>query len=245
MTKKIIDILKTRYPEIDEKVFQSLIMQGKVFANGNKVLLKTETYKEEVKIEITENIFEKKYVSRGAYKLLEAIGLFNIEIEDKVCLDIGSSTGGFVQVLLENNAKKIYAVDVGTNQLDYSLRIIDKIKVYEKTNLKDLNKSYFQEEIDFISCDVSFISLKYVFKVASPLLSSGKKIMVLIKPQFEAPSKLVEPGGYVNEIHHEEIINKIKLIASENEFKFLNIAKSPIKGFKSKNIEYITLFERK
>ncbi|WP_315850236.1 SAM-dependent methyltransferase [Mycoplasma struthionis] len=161
MKKTIKEILLEKTTLL-EKEIEYLIRSQKVIVNGEKILLPSLKYEEnDITFEILEN--KKSYVSRGAYKLLKAIEEFKLDIKNKVCLDIGSSTGGFVQVLLENDAKKVYAVDCGTNQLDYSLRINEKVVTYEKTNLKNLNKDYFLEKLDFVSCDVSFISLKHVF----------------------------------------------------------------------------------
>ncbi|TPE57074.1 TlyA family RNA methyltransferase [[Mycoplasma] falconis] len=242
--KKItLDLIVASIRNIDIKLAQALIREGKVIVNGDKVILPSLKFNlETIKIDFVG--LDKQYVSRGAYKLLEAIQLFNIDLKNKVCLDIGSSTGGFVQVMLEAEANKVYAVDSGTNQLDYSLRINEKVKVYEQTNLKNLQLDMFDEKIDFVSCDVSFISLKHVFEVCSKILENHVKIMALIKPQFEASSKYVEEGGYVDPVHHEYIINKVVNFANVFGFKMKSIALSPIKGEKSKNIEYISLFEK-
>ncbi|SFW05776.1 16S/23S rRNA (cytidine-2'-O)-methyltransferase TlyA [Chlamydia abortus] len=242
MKKTLIKIIKDYTNIEDEKVLFSLIKQGKIIVNGEKQFLPYAKFNDNnLNIQILES---KEYVSRGAYKLLGAIDKFNINFDNKVCLDIGSSTGGFVQVMLINNAKKVYAVDVGTNQLDYSLRINPKVTVYEKTNLKNLNSSFFLEDIDFVTCDVSFISIKNVFDVCSNFLKKGVLLMILIKPEFEAPYNLVQKGGYVSEDEHPKIIDEIKEYAKNKNFKLLQIDKSPIVGQKSKNIEYITLFER-
>ena len=242
MKKELIKILISKYPNKDEKLLISLIKEGKFIINNEKVFLPYLKFDEsDINIYYLES---KQYVSRGAYKLLEAIDKFKLNLVDLICLDIGSSTGGFVQVELEKGAKKVYAIDVGTNQLDYSLRTNKNVILYEKTNLKSLNQTFFSENIDFVSCDVSFISVKNVFDVCRNFLKSKIKLMVLIKPQFEASSNLVLKGGIVDEIHHQNIINKIIEYANEKGFKFLDIAKSPIKGYKSKNIEYISLFEK-
>ena len=242
MKKELIKILIDKYTNYSEKTLLAFIKEGKVIVNGEKSFLPF------MKFEITnlnlELLEPKKYVSRGAFKLVAAIEKFNLKLNNLVCLDIGSSTGGFVQVLLENNAKKVYAVDVGTNQLDYSLRNNPKVAVYEKTNLKDLTTNFFKEQIEFITCDVSFISTKYVFQVSKDLLQSGSKLMILIKPQFEAPSFLVLERGIVEQKHHERIIKTVIEYAKNNHFKFINAYESPITGQKSKNIEYISLFER-
>ncbi|AXE60883.1 TlyA family rRNA (cytidine-2'-O)-methyltransferase [[Mycoplasma] phocae] len=242
MKKTILEILVSKN-KIAQKEAEFLIREGKVIVNGDKILLPTLKF-DENKIEIIIKNFKKEYVSRGAYKLLAAIDQFSLDITNKICVDIGSSTGGFVDVLLKCHAKKVYAIDSGTNQLDYSLRINPNVSVHEKTNLKNLEKSMFDEIIDFITCDVSFISLKHVFLVCKNLLEKNKYIMALIKPQFEASSKYVEVGGLVKVEHHEYIVNKVINYAKENDFVLERIAQSPILGEKSKNIEYISLFRK-
>lgn len=224
------------------KIAESYIREGKIIANGEKVFLPSLKFEETTaKIEVLK---QNEYVSRAAYKLLSAIDEFNIDVVNKVCLDIGSSTGGFVQVLLEAGAKKVYAIDSGTNQLDYSLRVNPKVDVHEKTNLKILVPQMFAEPIQFVSCDVSFIGLKHVFKVCQDLLSPKTQIMALIKPQFEASSKYVSAGGFVEEKYHEFIINRVVEYAVNHHFKLINIKKSPVLGEKAKNIEYISVFEK-
>ncbi|BAP39359.1 TlyA family RNA methyltransferase [Metamycoplasma canadense] len=243
MKKTLKELIKQKY-NLDDKTIDSLAMQGKIFVNNEKIFLSSFKFKEDCKIEINDK--KNKYVSRGAYKLKKAIEEFNIQPEDKICLDIGSSTGGFVQVLLEYKAKKVYALDSGTNQLDFSLRQNKNVFVYEKTNLKNITSEMFKEKIDLITCDVSFISLKNVFEICNRSFENGVKIMALIKPQFEASSKFVEPGGYVKEEHHEYIKNKIIRFANDNNFYLIKqIIKSPILGDKSKNIEYLSFFEKK
>ena len=182
----------------------------------------------------------KHYVSRGAYKLLKAIEIWNIDFNNKVVLDIGSSTGGFTQVALEHKANYVYALDVGTNQLDYSLRSNDKVKVLEKTNLKTITKEMFNKKIDIVITDVSFISLKHVFKVLEDF--KGITLVVLIKPQFEANSNQVQSKGIVPNELHKEIIDKVKNYAKQYNFIFQDVKESPIKGQKSGNVEYLALF---
>lgn len=184
----------------------------------------------------------KEWVSRGAYKLLFGLDKFNIDPKNMTCIDIGSSTGGFTEVLLNQGATKVYCVDSGYNQLAYSLRQNEKTIVMEKTNLKSLTKNMFNTTIDLIVTDVSFISLKHVFNVSSQLLEKKKKIIALIKPEFEASSNIVEKGGYVNEKYHSKIIDDIITFAQGKGFKNLGVIKSPILGKKSKNIEYLALF---
>lgn len=187
----------------------------------------------------------KNYVSRGALKLIKALDSFKVTPDNYVCIDFGSSTGGFTQALLNNGAKKVYAIDVGFNQLDYSLRIDKRVVVMERTNLKDVSLSNFSEIIDLIVCDVSFISLKHVFKKSFNLLVENKKLIVLIKPQFEGKKEYVQPGGYVEIKHHKEIIDNVVLFANDYGFTFLDLVKSPISGLKSKNQEYLAYFIRR
>ncbi|PZV99937.1 TlyA family RNA methyltransferase [Metamycoplasma auris] len=236
------ELIKKQY-DIDDKTIESLAMQGRIYVNNEKVFLATTRYDESVNIKVQYQ--KEKYVSRGAYKLKEAIEKFQISPKDLVCLDIGSSTGGFVQILLENEAKKVYALDSGTNQLDYSLRTNKKVVVYEKTNLKNITSNLFSEDIELVTCDVSFISLKHVFEVCNKTFNNNTKLIVLIKPQFEASKKYVEPGGYVDEKYHPYLKNKIIEIAKLNNFVLQKeIIRSPILGDKSKNIEYLAYFKK-
>ncbi|MBN0970922.1 TlyA family RNA methyltransferase [Mycoplasma phocoeninasale] len=242
MKRTILEIIASKN-RLTAKESEALIREGKVIVNGERILLPSLKFNED-DIEVIIKNPKKEYVSRGAYKLLGAIEQFSLDITNKVCIDIGSSTGGFVEVLLKNEAKKVYAIDSGTNQLDYSLRINPKVSVHEKTNLKNLKKSMFSDTIDFVTCDVSFISLKHVFLVCKDILEKDRCIMALIKPQFEASSKYVESGGLVKEEHHQYIIDKVTKFAAENNFQLEKIARSPILGEKSKNIEYISLFRK-
>ena len=218
---------------------EKYIKAGQVLVNDEVISFAHNKIDANSKIRIKES---KKWVSRGAYKLLEALDKFNINVKNMSCIDIGSSTGGFTDVLLSKGANFVYCVDSGYNQLDYSLRSNPKTCVMEKTNLKILKPSMFDKEIDLIVTDVSFISLKHVFKVAQNLLSKNKIIIALIKPEFEANSNLVKSGGYVPEEHHKDIIDKVLAFANDYKFKNKAVIKSPILGKKSKNIEYLGLF---
>lgn len=220
-----------------------LIMSGNVLVNEEIVIKGSTKIKENDVIRIKN---KKKWVSRGSYKLLEAIEKFNLDLTNKICLDVGASTGGFTQVLLSKGAKKIYSLDSGTNQLDFTLRQNEKVVSLEKTNLKSINDDMFDEKIDFICCDVSFISVKKLFDVLSKtnVLANDNYVLILIKPQFEASSNIVEKGGFVNKIHHKDIIDSIISYAIKLNFIFLSIIESPIKGNVSKNIEYLALFRK-
>lgn len=220
-----------------------LIMSGNVLVNEEIVIKGSTKIKENDVIRIKN---KKKWVSRGSYKLLEAIEKFNLDLTNKICLDVGASTGGFTQVLLSKGAKKIYSLDSGTNQLDFTLRQNEKVVSLEKTNLKSIKDDMFEEKIDFICCDVSFISVKKLFDVLSKtnVLANNNYVLILIKPQFEASSNIVEKGGFVNKIHHKDIIDSIISYAIKLNFIFLSIIESPIKGNVSKNIEYLALFRK-
>lgn len=225
--------------KIEEKKARFLIMTDAIFVNDDVVKFAGQKVSESDRIEVRDK--EKEYVSRGAYKLLSALEKFNVNLRDQVVLDIGSSTGGFTQVALKNNAKLVYALDVGTNQLNYQLREDKRVVSLEKTNLKTINQKMFSIPPTWVVCDVSFISLQHVFKV---LKDFEVKIIALIKPQFEADSFDVEEGGYVSEDKHQKIIDKIIKYANENNFKLIAIEKSPILGAISKNIEYLALFKK-
>jgi 23S rRNA (cytidine1920-2'-O)/16S rRNA (cytidine1409-2'-O)-methyltransferase len=146
----------------DEKLADSLIRIGSVFVDEMAITMPQTKIKPNSVIKVKES---KKYVSRGAYKLLAALEEFSVDPSGLVCLDVGSSTGGFTQVLLEKGAKYVYALDVGTNQLEYKIRSDARVKTIEKTNLKVITKEMFDQQIDLIVCDVSFISLRHVFDV--------------------------------------------------------------------------------
>ena len=226
----------------DLKKANGLIYSGLVLVNEIAETSPNYFLRENDSVRIKEN---KKYVSRGAFKLIKALEFFSIEPLNYVCIDLGSSTGGFTQILLKNGARKVYAVDVGTNQLDYFLRINKKVVVMEQTNLKNIKIDDFHEQIDLIVCDVSFISLKYVFQKAFELLIKDKKIIVLIKPQFESEKEYVETGGFVHEKYHDEIIKNVVSFANDFGFTLLDYVKSPIYGLKSKNQEYLACFQRR
>lgn len=226
----------------EQKKAQAMIMAGLVLVNEEKITISSYKLKLTDQIRIKET---KTWVSRGAYKLLAAIKAFNLEINNKICLDIGASTGGFSQVLIHHGAKLVYALDVGTNQLDFKLRNLNNLISLEKTNLKTINKNMFKHQLDLVVCDVSFISIKHVFNVLTDdLLSENHQLIILIKPQFEAPSKLVDANGYVDPIYHQEIIDKIILDAKTKGFVLKQICPSPVVGQKSKNIEYLAHFQK-
>lgn len=232
-----IYLLTNNFFETREKA-RIAIMEGKVFVNNQKEDKPGTMIKEDAVVEFRGE--KLKYVSRGGYKLEKAVDVFNIFLKDKICVDIGASTGGFTDVMLQNGAKKVYAIDCGTNQLDYKLRIDDRVVSMENTNARYLTKNDLNNEIiDFVSVDVSFISLKKIIPIIKDILNEDGKAVLLIKPQFEAGKELVSKGGVVKDKNiHIAIINDIINYCISFKFKIIGIDYSPIKG-PAGNIEYL------
>ena len=220
---------------------KDLIKNGLVSVNG-KVCQKPSfvvSDEDEIKVSESANLF----VGRGGLKLSKAIDEFSVNLKNTVCLDIGASTGGFTDCMLKNGAKKVYAVDVGEGQLDKSLRIDERVINLEKTNIKDIPAGYFSDYIDFISIDVSFISLKQVLPKARELISDNGEIIALIKPQFEAGKKNLNKNGVVKDIKtHKAVLNDI-VSFSENYFSVCGLTFSPI-ARKDGNIEYLIYLKK-
>ncbi len=218
-----------------------VIMAGLVIVNDQKV------DKAGTKIEVDSNIRIKgknlKYVGRGGLKLEKAIKTFNLDFEGKIILDVGSSTGGFTDCSLQNGAKYVYSVDVGTNQLDWKLRNNQNVKSLENMHIKNLKlEDIDNEKVDYIVMDVSFISLTNVFLYLNKFLKKEGKIMALIKPQFEVKKEDVDKGGIVKNFYkHKEAIKRVIDFAKNKNFYIENMEVSPIMGGKG-NIEYISLF---
>lgn len=184
------------------------------------------------------------YVSRGGLKLEKALDVFNIDVNDMVCIDIGSSTGGFTDCLLQNGAKRVYALDVGTNQLVTKLRDDNRVIVKENTNFRTIDVSeYHSYNLDIATCDVSFISLTYIFENVSKILQNNGFFIALIKPQFETEKKDHNKNGVVNDKKiHLKVIENIIHCANKSNLYLNKLDYSPIRGEKSGNIEYISLF---
>lgn len=218
-----------------------LIMAGLVIINDQKV------DKAGTKVEVDSNIRIKgkklKYVGRGGLKLEKAIKNFKMDFQEKIILDVGASTGGFTDCSLQNGAKYVYGVDVGTNQLDWKLRNNKKVKSLENMHIKNLKlEDIDNRKVDYIVMDVSFISLTNVFLHLSKFIKKGGKIMALIKPQFEVKKEDIDKGGIVkNFFKHKEAIKRVIEDAKKNNFYIENMDVSPIMGGKG-NIEYISLF---
>ena len=214
------------------------IMEGNVFVNNQKEDKPGTMIKENAVVEYRGE--KLKYVSRGGLKLEKASKVFNIEFKDLICIDIGASTGGFTDLMLQNGAKKVFAVDCGTNQLDYRLRTNDRVVVMENTNARYLTRDDIGDDIiDFASVDVSFISLTKILPVIKELLKISGEAVLLIKPQFEAGKELVEKNGVVRDKEiHEKVVKYIIDYCMKSNFCIKGLDFSPIKG-PAGNIEYL------
>ncbi len=216
---------------------KSLIMEGKVYINNQKADKAGEQVGEKDKVELRGETL--KYVSRGGLKLEKAMEVFPVKLEGLTVMDIGASTGGFTDCMLQNGAKKVYSVDVGYGQLAWKLRTDERVVNMERTNIRYVTPEDIGEELDFASIDVSFISLKLVLPVAEKLLKEGGELVALIKPQFEAGREKVGKKGVVRDAGvHREVIEDVVMFAQSNGFKVLGLDFSPIRGPEG-NIEYL------
>lgn len=214
-----------------------VIMEGLVYVNGQKSDKAGTQVKDDDQIEVRGETL--KYVSRGGKKLEKAMECFPIDLNDCICMDIGASTGGFTDCMLQNGASKVYSVDVGYGQLAWSLRTDERVVNLERTNIRYITEEQVPDKLDFISVDVSFISLTLVLPVAYNFLKDGKTMVCLVKPQFEAGKENVGKKGVVREPKiHEMVIEKVAGFAEEQGFAVLGLDFSPIKGPEG-NIEYL------
>ena len=245
-SKKRLDILLVENGFSDSRNrAQALIMSGKVRVN-NQVVNKSGTLINTNDILTVENSDE--WASRGAKKLLKAFEVFNINVNGKICIDLGASTGGFTDVLLKNNAEKIYAVDVGYGQLLWRLANHEKVVVMDRTNARYLTHENFNEKIDFGTCDVSFISLKLILPVLNDILNEKTgEAVVLIKPQFEAGREKLNKNshGVIKDKNiHIEVLNSICSFINQNtDFSISGLTHSPIRGPEG-NIEFLCWLTR-
>ena len=216
---------------------KTMIMEGNVFVNNQREDKAGTNIPEDAVIEIKGNAL--KYVSRGGLKLEKAMTHFGISLEDKICMDIGASTGGFTDCMLKNGAKKVYAVDVGYGQFAWKLRTDERVVCMEKTNIRYVTPEDIADVLDFASVDVSFISLAKVLPAAKELLRDEGEMVCLIKPQFEAGREKVGKKGVVRDpAVHREVIEKVITDARELGFSILHLEYSPIKGPEG-TIEYL------
>ena len=236
--KTRLDVLLTERGLLDSRQkAQATIMSGIVFVNGQRVDKVGTAVANDALIEIRGTTLP--YVSRGGLKLEKAMQTFPLTLTGKICADIGASTGGFTDCMLQNGAKKVYAVDVGYGQLDWKLRNDARVVCMERTNARYLTHEEIPEELDFASVDVSFISLNLIFPALYGLLREGGEIACLIKPQFEAGREKVGKKGVVRDpAVHLEVLEHFLIHAKENHFTVLGITYSPIRGPEG-NIEYL------
>lgn len=220
---------------------KAFIMAGQVFVNGMKVVKAGTTVLPEDKIEVRGT---SEFVSRGGHKLKKAMEVFPIDLNDKICMDIGASTGGFTDCMLQNGASRVYSIDVGYGQLAWKLRSDPRVVNLERTNVRYITAEQVPDAIDFFSVDVSFISLCLVLPAAYPLLRDGGECVCLIKPQFEAGREKVGKKGVVRDKSvHAEVIAKIDTFARELGFSVRGLDFSPIKGPEG-NIEYLIYLKK-
>lgn len=241
--KERLDVLlvNRNLAESREKA-KAIIMSGNVFVDGQREDKAGSTFPEEVMIEVKGNPL--RYVSRGGLKLEKAIEHYGITLAEKVCMDVGSSTGGFTDCMLQNGAVKVYAVDVGTNQLAWKLRQDERVISMEKTNIRYLTPDQIEEKIAFASIDVSFISLTKVLQPVRELLREDGEVVALIKPQFEAGREKVGKKGVVRDTKvHEEVILAVSTYAATIGFDCIDLEFSPIKGPEG-NIEYLLYMKK-
>ena len=220
-----------------EKIFLDSRMSGNVFVKGVREDKAGSTFDDKVEIEIKGQTL--KYVSRGGLKLEKAIEQYDVSVKDKVCMDVGSSTGGFTDCMLQNGATKVYAIDVGTNQLAWKLRSDERVVSMEKTNIRYVTPDQLDELAQFASIDVAFISLTKVLLPVKGLLVPDGEVVCLIKPQFEAGREQVGKKGVVRDKNvHVDVIEMVIDYAKSIGFSILRLDYSPIKGPEG-NIEYL------
>jgi hemolysin TlyA family protein len=221
---------------------KAMIMAGIVYINGQKMDKPGETVDEAAELEVRGK--KMPYVSRGGLKLEKAIAEFSVQMEQEVCMDIGASTGGFTDCMLQNGAKKVYAVDVGYGQLAWKLRTDERVVNFERTNARYLTREQIPEEIHLVSVDVSFISLSKILPAIFPLLKMDGMALCLIKPQFEAGRDKVGKKGVVKDTKvHKEVIQNVLSFAQEEGFSVSALTFSPVKGPEG-NIEYLFLLKK-
>ena len=234
-------LFENGFTESREKA-KALIMSGIVYVNDQKELKPGRDIKCDDIVEVRGSTL--KYVSRGGLKLEKAMQEFPIDLNDCICMDIGASTGGFTDCMLQNGAKKVYSIDVGYGQLAWKLRSDERVVNLERTNFRYVTHEQIPEEIDFASVDVSFISLKIILPVMYELLKNDGEAVCLIKPQFEAGREKVGKKGVVRDVNvHTEVIENIVKFVSEQKFSVSGLSYSPVKGPEG-NIEYLVYLRK-
>jgi len=238
VAKKRLDVamLERGLAESRQKA-QAIIMSGEVYVNGQKVDKAGAPVADDAKIEVRGKTL--RYVSRGGLKLEKAMQCWPIKLNEYICADIGASTGGFTDCMLQNGASKVFAVDVGYNQLDWKLRTHPRVVCMERTNARYLTHEQIPEELDFFSVDVSFISLNLILPALRSLMKDGGEGVCLVKPQFEAGKEKVGKKGVVRDpAVHLEVLENFLIHARNAGFYVKDVTFSPIKGPEG-NIEYL------
>ena len=236
--KKRLDVLLTEqgYADTRSKA-QAIIMAGQVYVNGQKADKPGISYEETVQLEVRGDVCP--YVSRGGWKLEKALRDFGVKPDGFVCSDSGASTGGFTDCLLQQGAKKVFAIDVGYGQLDWKIRSDDRVVVMERTNIRYVTPEDLGEPLDLSVIDVSFISLGIVLPTIKTLLKPTGQVLCLIKPQFEAGREKVGKKGVVREPEtHKEVLDNFVALADNLGFTILGLTFSPVKGPEG-NIEFL------
>lgn len=240
--KKRLDVLLFEKGLVESRSkAQALVMAGTVLVNGQKVTKAGTQVTDEDIIEIEK---QNPYVSRGGLKLESVLNLFELDFNDKVCIDIGASTGGFTDCMLQHGAKKVYAVDVGTAQLHYKLRNDSRVVNIENVNFRYFDKSLLKDDIDIITIDVSFISLDKILPLASQIIKNDGFIVAMIKPQFELEPNEIKKGVVRDENLRQKAINKIKGCSMNLGLEIIKEQDSGVKGPKG-NLEHFILLRRK
>jgi 23S rRNA (cytidine1920-2'-O)/16S rRNA (cytidine1409-2'-O)-methyltransferase len=243
MKKERIDVLLVRKGLVETRQRgQSEILAGNVFVDDTPVEKSGAMVNPDADIRLKEKF---PYVSRGALKLIHALDYFQCDVSGKAAIDVGSSTGGFTQVLLERGARLIYAVDSGTNQLDWKLRTDPRVHVMEKTNARYLKPGLFDPLPEIAVMDVSFISITKILEPLAQVLRDGFFIIALIKPQFELSPSKIGAKGLVKEEYHSEAISKVIEYAQSIGLAASTVIPSPITGAKSGNIEFLVCLKKK
>ena len=236
--KKRLDVLvyEKGFAESREKA-KAVIMAGLVYVDNQKADKCGASYDENANIEVRGSGL--KYVSRGGLKLEKAIDRFGLDLNNKTTMDIGASTGGFTDCMLQNGAKKVYSIDVGYGQLAWKLRTDERVINLERTNMRKVTREQVPDDIDFFSVDVSFISLRLILPVARELMAEKAEAVCLIKPQFEAGREKVGKKGVVREPEtHKEVLDNFVELAKQLQFTILGLTFSPVKGPEG-NIEFL------
>lgn len=236
--KKRLDVILTEAGYADSRSkAQAIIMSGNVYVNGQKADKPGVSYEETVELEVRGAVCP--YVSRGGLKLEKALRDFGVKPVDYVCSDSGASTGGFTDCLLQQGARKVFAIDVGYGQLDWKIRSDERVVVMERTNIRYVTPEQLGEPLDLSVIDVSFISLKIVLPTIKTLLKPTGQVLCLIKPQFEAGKEKVGKKGVVRDAAtHKEVLDNFVTLSGELEFKILGLTFSPVKGPEG-NIEFL------